>query len=369
MHKWLFFTNHARVLTVLALNPGLTVREIASEVGITERATHRIIGELANDGYLTRERVGQRNRYRVHAATALPHPLYAKRTVKDVLDLFGTDSKSNGAPPNGHPEQLHDKRAEAFRVAFEAVPAGIVLADASGGIRAANPAACEILGQTEEELIGRSLPGHALPDCIAGDEEGLKELTSGREYIGEKRYLRADGIAKWVLVHVVATTDPVDGTPLLVGHVTDIEQRKRQDRELEEAEGRFKSAFDDAPIGMALIATDGRLLKVNWALLQMTGYSETALLTGSLQSITHPDDLDTERAYLDEVLAGNRRTYHLESRYHHADGRLIWVSLHVSLVRDASSTPLYLIAHLEDITERKLRVVGARGNSTAKVCV
>src|SRR4029077_5059501 len=100
---------------------------------------------------------------------------------------------------------------------------------------------------------------------------------------------------------------------------------------------------------------DGRFIKVNRSLCELTGHSETALLVRSFQSITHPDDLDTDLAYVEDVLAGRRRTYQLEKRYLHADGHIIWVMLSVSLVRDAAGLPLYFISQIADITERKWR--------------
>jgi diguanylate cyclase len=120
-----------------------------------------------------------------------------------------------------------------------------------------------------------------------------------------------------------------------------------------EAEEQFRLAFDNAPIGIALVAPDGTFLRVNRALCEIVGYPADALVTNTFQAITHPDDLEADLEYVRQVLAGEIRTYSMEKRYLHADGRLVWINLSVSLVRDDSGRPVHFISQIEDITDRK----------------
>lgn len=85
--EWTFLTNHSHVLIYLHGAPEATQREIASAVGITERAVQRILGELEDAGILQREREGRRNRYRVLPDRPLRHPIESHRTVRDLLDM------------------------------------------------------------------------------------------------------------------------------------------------------------------------------------------------------------------------------------------------------------------------------------------
>jgi DNA-binding IclR family transcriptional regulator len=85
---WSFLTNHARVLLCIAQDPGIRLRDIGATVGITERAAHRIVGELAAAGYVTRRRVGRRNQYTVRPE--LPLPDARNRRVGDLLAILGT---------------------------------------------------------------------------------------------------------------------------------------------------------------------------------------------------------------------------------------------------------------------------------------
>lgn len=97
--RWTFLTNHARVLIVISKNPDMRARDIADITGITERSTQRIIADLEAAGYLSHERIGRRNRYRIKAGGTLRHPLEQGVEVGLLLDMFsdtaGADSGSD----------------------------------------------------------------------------------------------------------------------------------------------------------------------------------------------------------------------------------------------------------------------------------
>jgi PAS domain S-box-containing protein len=115
----------------------------------------------------------------------------------------------------------------------------------------------------------------------------------------------------------------------------------------------FRSAFEFAAIGMALVAPNGRFLRVNRSLCEITGYPQAELLRRTFQDITHPEDLDLDLDYCGKLLAGEIETYQMEKRYFHKDGSIVWVFLSVSLVRNEEGTPLFFISQIENITDRK----------------
>jgi DNA-binding IclR family transcriptional regulator len=86
--RWTFLTNHAQVLLCIADDPGIRLREIGARVGITERAAHRIVGELEGSGYLSRERHGRRNRYAIKPHLPLPDSVARERQIGDLLDVL-----------------------------------------------------------------------------------------------------------------------------------------------------------------------------------------------------------------------------------------------------------------------------------------
>lgn len=105
---------------------------------------------------------------------------------------------------------------------------------------------------------------------------------------------------------------------------------------------------------MALVAPDGKWLKVNRAVCAITGYSEAELLERTFQDITHPDDLDLDIANVHRMLAGEIASYQMEKRYFRRDGAIVWVLLSVSLVRDDEARPRFFISQIQDITSAKL---------------
>ena len=93
MANWSFLTSHARVLMCIAHDPGARLRDIAASLGITERSAYGIVTELAEAGYLVRQKDGRRNRYQIQAHLPLPEPTSRERTVGEILALLaGTDA-------------------------------------------------------------------------------------------------------------------------------------------------------------------------------------------------------------------------------------------------------------------------------------
>jgi len=86
-NRWTFLTNHAHVLIVLHRDPSIVLREVALQVGITERAVQRIIQDLEEEGFIHREKVGRQNHYEVLTDQSLRHPIERHKTIGDLLQL------------------------------------------------------------------------------------------------------------------------------------------------------------------------------------------------------------------------------------------------------------------------------------------
>ncbi len=132
-----------------------------------------------------------------------------------------------------------------------------------------------------------------------------------------------------------------------------VETARAAGARLVESETRFRSSFDSAAVGMAIVSFTGRLMEVNRSLADMLGYQEEVLARMDLRELTHPEDLDTSLAQLGELASGRVRSYRLEQRYLRRDGAVVWALLAVSSVRDAEERPVYAVAQVEDITARK----------------
>ncbi len=217
-----------------------------------------------------------------------------------------------------------------------------------------NPAFARMLGYTTEALIGRS--GQELTF-----REEHKALSAHDHQIPEQLATVETTLTHSDGHHVDALVTRVprmrDGS--VIGSITvvsNLTERRRAEAALRESESRFRSAFSRSPIGIALVAPDGRWLQVNQRLCDIVGYSEQELLATSFQAITYSDDLSTDLEYVRQILAGERDVYEMEKRYVHKHGHLVWALLSVALVRDSSNQPLYFISQIQDISERKATI-------------
>ncbi len=203
------------------------------------------------------------------------------------------------------------------------------------------------VGLSREMLEGRTI-GEAFPPAVveaiepvyrsalAGVESTMDVPYQDRIYLMRLGPLRdTDGV-------VVAG----------MGFTQDVTEARQAEQALRESESRFRSAFEHAPIGKALIGLDGRYQQVNAAMCRITGYTDEQLLRLSVADVTHPDDMAADVAVSDRLLAGELITHTLEKRYLTASGTTVWAAKSVSLVRRDDGSPLHFIAQIQDVTDR-----------------
>jgi diguanylate cyclase (GGDEF)-like protein/PAS domain S-box-containing protein len=269
-----------------------------------------------------------------------------------VTGYVGTCSDTLVSPMVDKALEEAEKR---FANAFDHAPIGMALVALDGTFMRVNKALPEIVGHDAESLLGLTFQDITHPEDLGADLELLRQLIAGerRSYRMEKRYVRADGEHAWVDLSVSLVRGDA-GEPLyFVSQLEDVTARRRSQDALVQAEDRFRSAFDEAPIGMAIRTLDGRFLRVNRALCEITGYSRDQLEAMTYQSITHPDDLARDEKGYREVMAGETSHYRTEKRYIHADGSVIPVDLSATVVRDGNGDPIHVLTQVQDITERK----------------
>jgi PAS domain S-box-containing protein len=138
-----------------------------------------------------------------------------------------------------------------------------------------------------------------------------------------------------------------------VGTRIDITERKAAEDALRASEERFRGTFENAGVGIAHADFEGRWLRLNEKLCAIVGYTREELLGKTFQDITYPEDLPASLEHVTRLRQGEVPSYSLEKRYVRKDGALVWVDLSVSLQRDAAGTPAYMIAIIQDISERK----------------
>lgn len=171
----------------------------------------------------------------------------------------------------------------------------------------------------------------------------------------EDFWIRSDGRKEWIQWAIHPWKDASGEIGGIVMFTEVITARKLAEEALRATEAMNRAAMDRAPIGKALLLPDGRFTKVNPALCQLLGYSESELLTMGFQAITHPEDLPASLASVKALIQGRAVSFQVEKRYLHSDGRTIWGSLSVSAVRGADGAIECLMAQVQDITDRKVK--------------
>jgi two-component system sensor histidine kinase EvgS len=162
------------------------------------------------------------------------------------------------------------------------------------------------------------------------------------------RLIRAAGDVFWGLLQVIAMKDGEYWITL-----TDISLNKQVEAELQESHNKFRSIFEQAAVGVARVSLDGTWLEVNTKLCAIVGYSQHALLEKNFQDIIHPEDLSKVQVAIHQLLNNEIRTYSREKRYYNQEGKIVWVNVTMSLVRDTDNEPDYFISIIEDITDQK----------------
>ena len=246
---------------------------------------------------------------------------------------------------------------ERFRALLADSSDILAVIDEQGVLKYASPAATRLLGYEIEPMLGEPIFDLIHPDDFESVLTPLAAVLKAGEVTEpvEFRMLGADGA--WLSLEAVGNNmleNPSVGG--VVVNARDITERIRTEAELRDAEERFRNAFEHAPIGMALAGTDGRLFRVNQAYARMLGRSQADLVGASIKELTHPDDWDRNNVEMQRLVEGESQDYHMEKRYLHADGSVVWVSLSESVVRGPHGEPRYMVGQVEDITERRATV-------------
>jgi hypothetical protein len=178
-------------------------------------------------------------------------------------------------------------------------------------------------------------------------------LTERRPWNIDYRIVRPDGEQRMIHARGEIVLDDEGRAATVRGTCQDVTESRRVEDALRAAEQLFRRAFDDAPIGMALIDLDGRWLRLNRSLCQMLGRTEQELRTTQLNDLSHPEDRRLDLPLTKELLAGRRRSYAIEKRYLRADSNMVHALVHVSLMHGDGERPLYFLCQMVDITERR----------------
>jgi diguanylate cyclase (GGDEF)-like protein/PAS domain S-box-containing protein len=233
-------------------------------------------------------------------------------------------------------------------------PVGVFLSDRAGACRFVNQRWCDLTGLSFEQALGDGWAAALHPDDRERvGAEWAAAAAEGRDSVIGYRFQRPNGSVAWIEGYASAFRNPAGELVGWIGSCLDVTAYRLAELDLEREREVFRVAFEEAPIGMALVGLDGRCLRANKALCRLLGYPLDELLLLSVPEVTHPDDLDVGLELMQRLTAGEIGSYQLEKRYLRKDGTVVWGYLSVSLIRDLNRAPLHFVAHIEDISERK----------------
>lgn len=218
-----------------------------------------------------------------------------------------------------------------------------------------------LLGQ---DLIGKShyevFPD--IPDRWRAVHQRV--LTGATERCEQDPFPRADGTTEWLHWEVRPWFKADGKIGGLIMFTQVITERRRVEDALRLSENRFRSAMQNSPIGMGLVALDGSWVEVNPALCRIVGFAAEELVAANFQDITHPEDRAGEAGFITDLLTRQLENYQTEKRYLHKDGSAVWGQLNVSLIRNPDGTPRHFVFQIQNITERKRNMFELIGTNT-----
>jgi diguanylate cyclase (GGDEF)-like protein/PAS domain S-box-containing protein len=245
--------------------------------------------------------------------------------------------------------------------AFTEAAIGMAITDLDGRLHRVNRTFAEMVGSTEEDLIGVAIDDITHPDDVEAGQAALARIIEGDEgaYQAEKRYLRPDGTAVWATLVARVIHGP-DGEASILAQVIDVSERKRFEEALAVSEERFRSLSTAAPNGIFALDLEGSLLYANDRLVELTGYSHEQLAGMGWLTLIHP--AERERVVRESGPGAAERRLTSEFRIVRPDGVQRWVRVHASPLHDRVGEPVGFVGSLEDVTTavEALRELAAR---------
>lgn len=238
-----------------------------------------------------------------------------------------------------------------LKQAVQTMQLGVTISDINGKIFFTNPADARMHGYRAEELIGKDVRSFAPVEIRK--PFSLEQVKRWRGLVRESTNIRKDGSIFPVRLISDVVRDVNDLPVAIVTTCEDITERKEAEKALRDSEERFRSTFFHAAAGMIIVQPDGKIKQVNQSFCEMIGYSEETLLKMSLNDLTHPEDINNCLSNIRNMLSGKLDYFHLEERYIHKNGNVIWVNVSVSSVSDDFGQSVYLIVQILDISEMR----------------
>lgn len=222
-------------------------------------------------------------------------------------------------------------------------------------LRYVNPAWENLFGYPFDEVVNKR-KGLIIDAAQRNPElrEKLeKNIKAGKLFSMEMQWQKKDGSLIWIEVSSSPLRNHAGNVTMWINTIRDITTRKQAEDSLKEEKEMFSSTFEQAAVGIAHVALDGKFIRLNQRFCDIVNYSKEELIQKTFQDITHPDDLNADVAFVRQMLNNEIKTYSMEKRYLRKDHSIVWIKLTVSLLSDENNRPKYFISVIDDISTRK----------------
>jgi diguanylate cyclase (GGDEF)-like protein/PAS domain S-box-containing protein len=248
---------------------------------------------------------------------------------------------------------------QRFRRSFDNATIGMALVGTDGCWLQVNRSLCDMLGYSEEELLGKTFQDITHPDDLDVDLDNLGRMLAGetRTYQTEKRYFHREGHVVWILLSVSMVHDEEGELLYFVSQIQDISERKGAEQKIREAEQRYRTLVEQIPAVTYIDPVDDphTSLYTSPQIEQMLGYTPQEWQSEKLwPKRLHPDDRERILVADERFEAGGEESFSEEYRLLAKDGSVVWVREEAVLVRDEAGEPLYWQGVFYDLTERKV---------------
>ena len=251
-------------------------------------------------------------------------------------------------------KDLRQSRAE-FRALLSNLAAGIAMINVQGLVTQVNDKFADMLRRRPEEIIGRPLMEFTHAEDVDLSMDRIEGLKRGEieHYSVEKRYVRKDGTDFWAEACVTGVRDESGELEGLVGVIIDVTGRKQVEDALRRSKGYLEAMFAHLASGVALVDSEGRIIRHNTKFSDMMGYERSELVGRTLGEITYAEDRDRSSDNLCKIAKNDVQSYTIEKRYVRKDGTVFWAEASVTQIIGPDGCSQEYVGVVTDIDHRK----------------
>jgi len=292
----------------------------------------------------------------------LQNPLYENKQIIGAVLSFEDITEKNRL------KRVAQHEHEITKLYLDTMSTLVMTLDLEGNISMINHAGATLLKSTPQELIGKNWFENFLPKAIKKEVQKVFHSVVTNSSSPTQNYTNVILDIKQE-EHTLFWTNNYtrDAQGNITGLITsgiDVTKEKEMSQELFKKEHLYKMTFEEANIGIAHASLDGRWITTNEYMSELLGYTKEEFTQMNVSDITYKSDRNIDKQMLKQLLAKKKENYHIEKRYIHKDGSIVWIALSVVVLRDDANNTLYLLKIIRDISELKLLMYTLKAEKT-----